>query len=107
MNVKYSVKLLDEYWIGNYVELSGCGLIYGNCCPGTSLKVLSRTRGPADTITVNVFIFSEYFMSQEKILTPTAPTFGLLSTDLLSHTESSFVNFNPECVGKLNESCVL
>jgi len=82
MNVKYNVKLLDEYWIGNYVELSVCGLIYGNCCPGISFKVLSSTRRPADAITVNVFIFSECFTSQGKIPTPTAPTFGLLSTDL-------------------------
>ena len=67
--------------MGNYVELNGCGLIYENCCPGTSFKVLSRTRRPADTVTVSVFIFSEYFTSQGKIPALTALTCGLLSID--------------------------
>jgi hypothetical protein len=67
--------------MGNYVELSGCGLIYGNCCPRTSFKVLSRTRRPEDTVTVTVLIFSGYFTSQGKIPAPTALTFGILSID--------------------------
>ena len=79
MNVKHNVELLDKYWIGNYVELSDCGIIYGDCCPGTSFKVLSRARRPADTITVTEFIFPEYFTPQGKIPAHTAPTFGLLS----------------------------
>lgn len=67
--------------MGNCVELRGCGLIYGNCCFGTSFKALSRTLRPVDTATVTVFIFSEYFTSQGKIPLPTALTFGLLSID--------------------------